>query len=110
MAAYGLQAAVFAYYVEAVALSLPVWWCVAIFSSATLLGAVSMVPSGLGVMEAALVVQLTVAGAAPEAAVAAALLTRLSTLWVGVAIGSGALISLGFETRRAGAAILSRGD
>ncbi len=46
-----------------------------------------MVPAGLGVMEAALVLQLTLAGAAPDAAVAVALLTRLSTLWFGCCSG-----------------------
>ncbi len=95
--AYGLQALVFAHYVAVVALPLPVLQCVAIFASATLIGAASMVPAGLGVMEAALALQLTQAGASADAAVAVALLTRLSTLWFGLLLGALALLSLGAE-------------
>ena len=92
--AYGVQALVFAHFVAIVALPLPVLQCVAIFASATLIGAGSMVPAGLGVMEAALVLQLTLAGATPDAAIAVALLTRLATLWFGLLLGALALLSL----------------
>ena len=95
--AYGLQALVFAHFVAAVALPLPLPQCVAIYASATLIGAASMVPAGLGVMEAALALQLTQAGAAADAAVAVALLTRLSTLWFGLLLGALALLSIGAE-------------
>jgi uncharacterized protein (TIRG00374 family) len=95
--AYGLQALVFAHFVGAVAQPLPVAQCVAIFASATLIGAASMVPAGLGVMEAALVLQLTQAGVAADSALAAALLSRLVTFWFGLLVGAGALLSLGFR-------------
>lgn len=100
--AYGLQALVFSQFVAAVALPLPVPQCVAIYASATLIGAASMVPAGLGVMEAALALQLTQAGAAADAAIAVALLTRVSTLWFGLLLGALALLSIGAEPAAAG--------
>lgn len=95
--AYGVQALVFAHFVAVVALPLPVLQCVAIYASATLIGAASMVPAGLGVMEAALALQLMQAGATADAAVAVALLTRLSTLWFGLLLGALSLLSLAIE-------------
>ena len=91
--AYGVQALVFTGYLAALGADLAWARCVAIFATATLLGAASMVPAGLGVMDAALVVQLVDAGVARDAAVAAAVLTRLSTLWFGLLLGSAMLMS-----------------
>jgi uncharacterized protein (TIRG00374 family) len=55
--------------------------------NATLLGAASMVPGGLGTMEASLVFQLMGHGAEKADAVAIAITTRCVTLWCGVFIG-----------------------
>ena len=92
--AYGLQGLVFALYVHAVALPLAPAQCVVIFASATLLGAASGMPGGLGVMEAALVWQLQNAGVDTASAIAVTLLFRASTMWTALLLGAGCLASL----------------
>ncbi|CAN7223299.1 lysylphosphatidylglycerol synthase domain-containing protein [Variovorax paradoxus] len=97
--AYGIQAAVFA--VLCTVLSLPLQPAVAleIFVNATLLGAASMVPGGLGTMEASLVFQLMAQGAEKADAVAIAIATRCVTLWCGVFIGLIAFTGVCMRTR-----------
>jgi uncharacterized membrane protein YbhN (UPF0104 family) len=96
--AYGVQALVFAAYVAAAGPALPPAQCVAIFASATLIGAASMIPGGLGAMEASLVYQLMDAGVPRGSAVAAAIVTRASTLWFGLLLGSVMLLILSQDT------------
>jgi uncharacterized membrane protein YbhN (UPF0104 family) len=96
-AAYGVQALVFVHFTSSIALPIAVAEGIAIFASATLIGAASMVPAGLGVMEASLVLQLVQAGAAQDEALAVALLTRLVTFWFGLGVGALALLSLGLQ-------------
>jgi uncharacterized membrane protein YbhN (UPF0104 family) len=96
--AYGVQALVFAAYVAAAGTALPPAQCVAIFASATLIGAASMIPGGLGAMEASLVYQLVDAGVPRGSAVAAAIVTRASTLWFGLLLGSLMLLILSQDT------------
>ena len=91
--AYGIQALVFAFFVHEMGGGVPVAECVKIFAVAMLLGAASMVPGGLGATEAALVYQLHQAGMALPAAIAAAITLRLSTLWIAILIGVGALLT-----------------
>lgn len=90
---YGLQAIVFASYVNQLAPGTGVANCVAIYASATLIGAATLVPGGLGAMETVLVLQLHGLGLPLPQAVAATLAARVSTLWVGWAIGLAALLS-----------------
>ena len=59
------------------------------FSS--LVGAVSTLPGGLGAAEGSIIGLLILAGLSGEMAAAAALITRFSTLWLGVLIGAAAL-------------------
>ena len=73
-------------------LGLPVADCVLIFVQATLFGAASMLPGGLGAMEAALVFQLIERGAGEGVAVSLAIAIRLVTLWLGMSIGGLALL------------------
>jgi uncharacterized membrane protein YbhN (UPF0104 family) len=93
VAAYGVQSLVFAAYVARVAPQISTTDCVMIFSSATLIGAASLVPGGLGAMDSALVWQLQSRGVAMPEALAAALATRVSTLWLAWLVGFGALLS-----------------
>lgn len=97
--AYGLQALVFAWYVRALDASVPTLLCVFIFANAMLLGAASMVPGGLGTTEAAIVFQLTTAGMPVADAVAAAILFRMSTLWLSILLGVVCLLSFGGRAR-----------
>ena len=59
----------------------------AIFASAMLVGAASGVPGGLGATEAGLVAGLVLAGTAMSDAVPAALLFRMTSLWLATAVG-----------------------
>lgn len=93
IAAYGVQALVFAAYVTALGGEIEPLRCVVIFANSMLLGAASMVPGGLGATEAAMVYQLTEAGMSAPDAVAAAIATRLSTLWFAVLLGVVALLT-----------------
>lgn len=67
------------------------------FALASLAGALSFVPGGLGVTEASMTALLRAVADVPRAAaVAGTVLTRLVTLWFGVAIG---LVALAVEER-----------
>jgi len=61
------------------------------FSVASLAGALSFLPGGLGVAEGSMAGILRAFGAAPAAAAAGTLLVRLATLWFAVSIGFAAL-------------------
>jgi uncharacterized membrane protein YbhN (UPF0104 family) len=93
IAAYGLQALVFAFFVHELGGGVTPADCMKIFSVALLLGAATMVPGGLGATEAALVYQLHQAGMALPSALAAAIALRLSTLWFAILLGVGALLT-----------------
>jgi uncharacterized protein (TIRG00374 family) len=95
--AYGTQALVFAWICARLDMPVGVANAVLIFVNAALFGAVSMVPGGLGTMEAALVLQLVGQGAEQAAAVSAAIAVRLVTLWIGIVLG---LLALWVNSRR----------
>ena len=91
--AYGLQGLIFAGFVGQAHTGLGWATCVVIFVNATLIGAASMVPGGLGTMDAALVLQLQAAGVPGGAALAATIATRACTLWFTWVLGLGALLT-----------------
>lgn len=91
--AYGLQAIVFSWFCSLTGISIPTVDAILIFVQATLFGAASMIPGGLGAMEAALVVQLVQHGAENSLAVSVAIATRFVTFWLGLIIGFLALAS-----------------
>ena len=90
--AYGTQALVFTGFCLRLGMDVHPLQTIEIFASATLLGAASMVPGGLGAMEAALVYQLVALGVNEFDAVAVAIMTRVVTLWMGIVIGILALV------------------
>jgi uncharacterized membrane protein YbhN (UPF0104 family) len=98
MLAYGTQALVFAWFCHVARTGLPAPLCVLIFVQATLFGAASMVPGGLGAMEAALVIQMSERGVDDAVAVSLAIAIRLVTLWFGMALGT---LGLLWSSRRA---------
>lgn len=89
--AYGIQAAVFAAYVARLWSGADWIASLHIFATATLAGAASMIPGGLGAMELALITQLSVAGMPLASATAAALAVRAVTLWFAILLGVGCL-------------------
>lgn len=91
MLAYGTQALVFSWFCHLLGTGISVADCVLIFVQATLFGAASMIPGGLGATEAALVFQLLERGVSDGGAMTLAISIRLVTLWFGMLIG---LISL----------------
>lgn len=88
MLAYGIQAIVFAWFCSVANTGLSAANCVLIFVQASLFGAASMLPAGLGAMEAALVLQMTERGVDDGVAVSLAIAIRLVTLWLGMLIGA----------------------
>lgn len=62
-----------------------------IYTFATLLGALSFLPGGLGTAEAAMFGLLVGSGAGPGEATAITVVARMATLWFGVSIGIAAL-------------------
>lgn len=96
---FALQVAVFGHFVT-VFPDAPGWATLAsIYASSTLIGAASMLPSGLGAMDVALVVQLQAQGMAGHDALSAALATRACTLGVAWIVGLLALLSFSSGTR-----------
>lgn len=93
--AYGSQALVFAWFCDVAGAGLAVADCVLIFVQATLFGAASMLPGGLGAMEAALVFQLVERGVGDGVAVSLAISIRLVTLWLGMSLGGLSLLFFG---------------
>ena len=74
---------------------------VGIYCLAILAGALSFLPGGLGVTEAALALLLGGVGLEPAQAVTAALVTRGLTLWLAVAMGVLAMASLALGAKSA---------
>jgi uncharacterized membrane protein YbhN (UPF0104 family) len=58
-----------------------------VLNSSGAIGGLSMLPGGIGVVEASMSVLLASLGAAPAAALAATLMARLLTFWIWVAVG-----------------------
>ncbi|MBP2194654.1 lysylphosphatidylglycerol synthase transmembrane domain-containing protein [Pantoea cypripedii] len=94
MVAYGTQALVFAWFCHILGTGVSGADCVLIFVQATLFGAASMIPAGLGVMEAALVFQLVAHGVNDGTAMSLAISIRLVTLWFGMSLGALSLLLL----------------
>jgi glycosyltransferase 2 family protein len=97
MLAYGMQALVFAFLCARAGIEIDVAQAMAIFAFATLFGAASMAPGGLGAMEGALVVQLGLLGVPAGLSVPVAMAVRLVTLWLGMFIGVLAMLGCAAE-------------
>jgi glycosyltransferase 2 family protein len=86
--AYGTQALVFVAICRRAGVPILAPDGIVVFVNATLFGAASFVPGGLGTMEAALVYQLIERGTAEHDAVSIAVAIRLVTLWMGIGLGA----------------------
>jgi glycosyltransferase 2 family protein len=58
-----------------------------VIAISSIAGAISFLPGGLGVAEGSIMALLVLSGINTQIAAATTLLTRFSTLWLGVAIG-----------------------
>jgi uncharacterized protein (TIRG00374 family) len=68
-------------------LALPVLTTFSIYGLSTVIGALSMLPGGVGGVEAAMLLMLSSLGIHPATAVAPVVLLRFSTLWFGSLLG-----------------------
>jgi uncharacterized protein (TIRG00374 family) len=85
--AWGMQAVALAYLLTLMDSGLPLLMAIFIFFFATLAGAASMIPGGLGSQEATMIGLLTLNGVGSAQAIAATVILRVATLWFGVAVG-----------------------
>lgn len=97
IAAYGAQSLVFGLYVQVLWPGIDLMTAVYIFVIATLVGAASMIPGGLGAMEVTMIAMLVARGVAPLEATAAAVAIRTVTLWFGILLG---ILNLMFIRKR----------
>lgn len=95
LVAWGAEAFAFAVAARAMGIDIAVLGAMGAFAVATLLGAVSFLPGGVGPTEAVLGSVLLVQGGSLAEATAATVLVRAVTLWWAVIIGVVALGSLG---------------
>ncbi|HSG47513.1 MAG TPA: lysylphosphatidylglycerol synthase transmembrane domain-containing protein [Longimicrobiales bacterium] len=93
--AWGAEALTFALVAREVGIGVPVVTGMGIFAVATLLGAVSFLPGGVGATEAVMAALLVVAGGTLPEAAAAILIIRVVTLWWAVLLGVLAVLGLG---------------
>jgi uncharacterized protein (TIRG00374 family) len=93
--AWLIQGLAFLYIVSALGLPISPLSALGIYAISLLAGAVSFIPGGVGTTEVVMGILLSVLGAEPAIAVAAPLISRLSTLWFAVALGLGANALLG---------------
>jgi uncharacterized membrane protein YbhN (UPF0104 family) len=88
--AFGVQSLGFVHLISTLGIAIKPDAAIAVFPLATLVGAASMIPGGIGTAEAATVLILRQFGAPFEAALLAAVGMRLGTLWFAIALGLGA--------------------
>jgi uncharacterized protein (TIRG00374 family) len=93
--AWGAEALTFALVAREVGIGIPVLAGMGIFAVATLLGAVSFLPGGVGATEAVMAALLVVAGGTFPEAAAAILIIRVVTLWWAVLLGLLSILGLG---------------
>ena len=84
---WGLEGLVIFLAVRALGGSIPILVSVFVVSFSSIVGALSFLPGGLGVAEGSIMALLLLAGLGKEMAAAATLVTRFSTLWLGVLVG-----------------------
>jgi uncharacterized protein (TIRG00374 family) len=87
LAIYGLHAAGFVYLAYTMDLALPVNAAIGLYPLATLIGAASMLPGGIGTTEIAMVLLLRSFGVPLDVATVTALAMRLATTWLAIVLG-----------------------
>lgn len=85
--AWLVQGLAFFFIVHSLGLQIGVIAAMGIYAISLLAGAVSFIPGGVGTTEIVMGLLLSLLGAAPAVAIAAPLISRLSTLWFAVLLG-----------------------
>jgi len=89
--AWSFECLALALVLDGLGIAVPLRAATFVYAFASLAGAVSMLPGGLGVAEGSLTGLLVALGARLPDAAAATLLVRAATLWLAVALGAGTL-------------------
>lgn len=99
----------FAYYLVLIHIGIDVhlFWAVFVYAFGTIVGAVSMLPGGLGVTEGSLTYMIVQKGYPLNNAVAATFLIRVATLWFAVVVG---ILAIGVYQKRFGECNFSEGE
>ena len=84
---WGLEGLVIFLAVRALGGEIPLLVSIFVVSFSSIVGALSFLPGGLGAAEGSIMVLLLLAGLGKEMAAATTLITRFSTLWLGVLLG-----------------------
>ncbi|MFZ3223540.1 MAG: lysylphosphatidylglycerol synthase domain-containing protein, partial [Rugosibacter sp.] len=102
LAAWGLTSLAFVYLLVQLKINLPILAAIAIYPLAMLAGAASMLPGGIGSVEATIVVVLSLYGVSVGVATLAAIGIRLATIWFSVVCGfiALAILELPFSKRK----------
>lgn len=85
--AWGLEGTLLYYVLETLGINISLMTCIYIHAFALLLGALSLIPAGLGIAEVTMFQLLLFNGVPAASAVTATLFVRLSTLWFSVLLG-----------------------
>lgn len=99
MLAWWIQGFAFYFILDSLGLPLPLATALAIYAISLLAGAASFIPGGVGSTEAVMALLLLASGADQTLALAAPLISRLSTLWFAVGLGMLATARLGLLAR-----------
>lgn len=92
--AWGLEGVGFFFCLNALGFNdLNIFAAVSVYAVSTIVGAFTFLPGGIGLTEASMTGILVAAGMDPASASAATLITRVATLWWGVAVGWVAIAS-----------------
>jgi len=90
--AWFAECAGFAFVLRGFAIDLSMAFATFVYASSTLVGALVLLPGGLGGTEGSMVAMLLAAGVAKEIAIAATFLVRIATLWFAVLLGAFVLL------------------
>ena len=96
LTAWSIQGVAFFFIMQSLGFEIGIAAAMGIYAISILAGAVSFIPGGVGTTEVVMGLLITLLGAEPAVAVAAPLISRLSTLWFAVALGllSSSLLSM----------------
>lgn len=95
--AWTIQGVAFYFILTTLDVNISLQQSIGIYAISLLAGALSFIPGGIGTTEAVMTLLLTLLGCEPATAIAAALISRLSTLWFAVLIGLCSATVLSFK-------------
>ena len=95
--AWFIQGVAFYFILTTLGIEISLEQSIGIYAISLLAGALSFIPGGIGTTETVMTLLLTMLGADTATAIAASLISRLSTLWFAVGLGFSAALILSFR-------------